>query len=68
MSEITCYPVANAAYVTLSAAAVNNSAEGAPGLVLDFDAQAALPASNSSPRAAVALAATARKHSGSDNG
>jgi uncharacterized protein YuzE len=37
MTDITYDPDADAAYVTLSAAAVCDSAEVAPGVVLDYD-------------------------------
>ena len=39
MTDITYDPEADAAYVTLSTTAVNDSAEVAPGVVLDFDTQ-----------------------------
>jgi len=39
MTDITYDPDADATYVTLSSAAVQDSAEVAPGVVLDFDEQ-----------------------------
>ena len=39
MTDITYDPDADAAYVTLSSAAVQDSAEVSPGVVLDYDDQ-----------------------------
>jgi uncharacterized protein YuzE len=39
MTQITYDPAGDAAYVTLSAAPVCESAEVAPGVVLDYDAE-----------------------------
>jgi uncharacterized protein YuzE len=39
MTDITYDPDADAAYITLSSAAISDSAEVAPGMVLDYDEQ-----------------------------